>query len=334
MRDRRRDGWIERAGVRLHYLEWPAQGEPLEPALFLLHGLSSNSLVWSRLAAHLGGRRMVALDQRSHGPSDRPEEGYASGELVADAAQAISELGLGRPLVLGHSWGASVALELAATRPDLAAGLVFVDGPPAAMSRVMSWEEASRRMQPPFPVFSDLDQAVEAQERYLGEAWSDDLRDFVRAGLVEVDGGLTSTLSVAVRRQILERMFEFDPPAYFPLVDGPVLLAMAGLLWPGAPPEFEEGRRRAVELVKSGRADAQVRWYESRHDVPLIRPAPAPRRPWLRSSARRPGTTTDAGASASTRTAGTRPRSAGGRSGRLPSSSRRCAAGQVPCTVP
>jgi pimeloyl-ACP methyl ester carboxylesterase len=271
--DRPRDGWIERAGVRLHYLEWPAEGELLEPALFLLHGLSSNALVWSRLAAHLGARRLVALDQRSHGPSDRPEAGYTSGELVADAAQAISELGLGRPLILGHSWGASVALELAATRPDLAAGLVFVDGPPAAISRVMSWEEASRRMQPPFPVFSDLDQAVEAQERYLDEAWAGDLRDFVRAGLVEVDGGLTSTLSVAVRRQILERMFEFDPPSYFPLVDGPVLLAMAGLLWPGAPPEFEESRRQAVELVRSGRADAQVRWYESRHDVPLIRPA-------------------------------------------------------------
>ncbi|MBJ7597840.1 MAG: hypothetical protein DLM67_12370 [Candidatus Nephthysia bennettiae] len=268
-----REGWIERSGVRLHYLEREPEGDAQEPALFMLHGLSSNALVWGRMAEHLPGRRMVALDQRSHGPSDRPAEGYASSELVADAAHAIGELGLGRPLVLGHSWGASVALDLAASRPDLAAGLVFVDGPPAAMSRVMSWVEASRRMQPPLPIYTDLDQAVEAQRQYLGEAWAEDLRPFVRAGLVDVEGGLTSTLTVDVRRQILEQMFDFDPLADFPKVEGPLLLAMAGLLWPGAPPEFEEGRRRAVEEVLGAVRGAQARWYDSRHDVPLIRPA-------------------------------------------------------------
>ena len=269
-----REGWLERSGVRLHYLEWQPEGGAREPALFLLHGLSSNALVWGRLAARLPGRRIVALDQRSHGPSDRPEEGYGPDEIVGDAAEAIEQLGLGRPLVVGHSWGASVALELAATRPDLASGLVFVDGPPSPINRVMSWEEASERMQPPFPIYTGLDQAVEAQRRYLGdEAWGDDLRDFVRAGLTEVEGGLTSTLNVPVRRQILEHMFHFDPLADFARLQGPVLLAMAALLWPGAPPEFEEGRRRAVEEVLANLPGVQVRWYESRHDIPLIRPA-------------------------------------------------------------
>src|SRR2546421_5439105 len=110
-----REGWIERSGVRLHYLEWEPVGDPQEPALFMLHGLSSNALVWERMARHLPARRMVALDQRSHGLSDRPTDGYASSELVEDAAHTIRELGLGQPLVLGHSWGAAVALEVAAT---------------------------------------------------------------------------------------------------------------------------------------------------------------------------------------------------------------------------
>jgi hypothetical protein len=48
---------------------------------------------------------------------------------------------------------------------------------------------------------------------------------------------------------------------------------MAALLWPGAPPEFEEGRRRAVEEVVGNLPDVQVRWYDSRHDIPLFRPA-------------------------------------------------------------
>src|SRR3984893_10416790 len=246
-----REGWLERSGVRLHYLEWQPEGEPREPSLFLLHGLSSNALVWGRLAARLPGRRIVALDQRSHGPSDRPQEGSGRDGMVGDAAEALEQLGLGRPLVVGHPWGASVALELAATRPDLASGLVFVDGPPSPINRVMSWEGASERMQPPFPIYTGLDQAVEAQRRYLGdEPWGDDLQDFVRAGLTEVEGGLTSTLNVPVRRQILEHMFHFDPLAAFARVQGPGAAGDGRPARAGGAPRVrrgqKEGRRRSA----------------------------------------------------------------------------------------
>jgi pimeloyl-ACP methyl ester carboxylesterase len=271
------DGWIERAGVRLHWLEWrPGAGAAPagEPAVLLLHGLSSNARVWERVAAHLPGRRIVALDQRSHGLSDRPQRGYSQAELLADAVHAIDELGLGRPLVVGHSWGAMVALLLAAERPDLAAGLVFVDGPAASFSRFATWEDAAERMQPPLPVYADLDAAVAVQREYVGEAWGDDLRDFVRAGLVDVEsGGLRSTLTAAVRLQIVRELFDFQPELLFANVEGPILLAMADHLWPGAPGELAERRRRSIDEVVELRPDAQVRWYDSRHDVPLIRPA-------------------------------------------------------------
>jgi pimeloyl-ACP methyl ester carboxylesterase len=268
------EGWYERAGVRLHWYEWRPDGSAREPALLLLHGLSSNARIWERMVAHLGGRRIVALDQRSHGLSDRPEAGYELAELVADAAGVAGELDLGRPLVVGHSWGAAVALALAAERPELAAGLVVVDGATSSFSRLMSWDEAAARMQPPLPTYADLEAAAAAQRQYLGESWADDLRDFVRSGLVEAQaGGLSPTLTAGVRLQILRELFDFQPELEFASVEGPVLLAMAGQVWPGAPPEFVERRRRAVDEVVELRPDAQVRWYESRHDVPLIRPA-------------------------------------------------------------
>jgi pimeloyl-ACP methyl ester carboxylesterase len=270
------DGWIERAGVRLHWLGWgPGEGAApgREPALLLLHGLGSNARVWERVAARLPGRRIVALDQRSHGLSDRPPEGYSQAELVADAVHAIDELGLGRPLVAGHSWGAMVALALAAERPDLACGLVFVDGPAASFSRFMTWEEAAERMQPPLPVYADVEAAAEVQRAYVGEAWGEDLREFVRSGLADVEsGGVRSTLTAPVRLQILRELFDFQPELLFASVEGPILLAMAGQLWAGAPQELAERRRRSVDEVVELRPDAQARWYESRHDVPLIRP--------------------------------------------------------------
>ena len=74
------EGWFERDGVRLHYLEWEGSETGAEPILFL-HGLSSNARYWERVAARLGGRRMLALDQRSHGLSERPEGGYTARAL-------------------------------------------------------------------------------------------------------------------------------------------------------------------------------------------------------------------------------------------------------------
>jgi pimeloyl-ACP methyl ester carboxylesterase len=268
------EGWFEREGVRLHWYEWRPDGPAREPALLLLHGLSSNARFWERMVAHIGGRRIVALDQRSHGLSDRPETGYALDELVADAAGLVGELGLGRPLVVGHSWGGAVALALAAEHPELAGGLVNVDGATSSFSRFMTWEEAAVRMQPPLPTYRDLEEAAEMQRAYLGASWADDLRDFVRAGLVEAQaGGFAPTLTAGVRLQILRELFDFQPELLFASVEGPILLAMAGELWSGAPREFTERRQRSVDEVVELRPDAQVRWYESRHDIPLIRPA-------------------------------------------------------------
>jgi len=82
-----------------------------------------------------------------------------------------------------------------------------------------------------------------------------------------------SPLTAEVRLQILRDLYDFQPELLFAEVEGPILLAMAGRTWQGAPAEFVERRRRSIDEVVELRPDAQVRWYESLHDVPLIRPA-------------------------------------------------------------
>ncbi len=259
-----REGRLERDGVGLRYLEWPA-GDEKEPAILLIHGLSSNALIWKRLAPLLAGRRVVALDQRSHGRSDSPATGYGNEQLAADVAFAISELGLVRPVVAGHSWGALIALELAATWPDLVGGLAVVDGPIAPMSMFMTWDEAATRMQPPLPVYKGLDEAAGAVRDYLRDAWDGDLADFVEAGLVEEGGAWRSTLTAPVRLEILKAMFGAQPELLLPRVEGPILVAAAG--------DFRDWRERQVAMATEIRPDAVVHWYDSAHDIPLIRPA-------------------------------------------------------------
>lgn len=269
----RTEGFVQRAGVRLRYVEWSPNGTERRPALFLLHGLSSNALVWGRLAARLPHRRIVALDQRSHGSSDRPVAGYGVADLVQDAAHAIEALELGRPVVAGHSWGGSVALALAAARPELVSGLSLVDGGFAAMATWMTWEEAAPRMQPPLPLHRTLDEACAAQAVYLGEDWDEDLEEFVAASMAQVDGGFRSTLTAPVRLEILRSMYGQRPDALLRLAKGPLLLAVAGASWAGEGAEqFLTWKRRSIEAAMAARPDAWQRWYESRHDIPLIRP--------------------------------------------------------------
>jgi len=123
----RREGWVQRGSVDLHYLEWNAEAAE-QPALFLLHGLSSNARIWDRMAQHLD-RRLIALDQRAHGRSPLPPAGFGIDGFAADAVAAITRLGLGRPVLAGHSWGGAVALQVAATHPELASGLAIVAFP-------------------------------------------------------------------------------------------------------------------------------------------------------------------------------------------------------------
>src|SRR5487761_94017 len=261
------EGYLERDGVRLHWLEWAPSGTPEEPAILFLHGLSSNARYWERVARRMTNRRLVALDQRSHGLSDAPPTGYDLDVLAADAGHIIRELGLNRPVVVGHSWGGTVALEVGATPGELVSGVAVMDGPIASMSEGITWEDASRMMQPPLPRYRSFEEAFEASRQVLGEAWGEDLQPFVKGGLRRDGDSWVLTLTAPVRLQILEHLYRFRPDVALAAIDAPLLVGLAAAdtamrAWK------EEGARRVQEI----RPDADIRWYQSRHDVPLIRP--------------------------------------------------------------
>jgi pimeloyl-ACP methyl ester carboxylesterase len=92
-------------GVRLHVVE---TGVPAGRPILFLHGFSQCSLTWSRqLNSDLAGDfRLVALDLRGHGRSDKPRDGYADSRLWADDVNAVIQtLGLERPVLCCWSYG-------------------------------------------------------------------------------------------------------------------------------------------------------------------------------------------------------------------------------------
>jgi pimeloyl-ACP methyl ester carboxylesterase len=134
-------------GVRLNVRRWA--GGP--NGALLIHGLASSSHIWDLVAPRLGrlGIEPVAYDQRGHGRSTKPSSGYGFEHTAADAAAVIRATGLRRPIVVGHSWGANVALELAVRHPRLVSGAILLDGGFSSMRDRFDWRTAKRVLSPP-----------------------------------------------------------------------------------------------------------------------------------------------------------------------------------------
>ena len=114
-------------GVRLHYID-RGEGEPL----VLLHGngsmiedFASSGLLDLAARRH----RVIVFDRPGYGHSTRPRHRIWSAKAQAKLIHAALErIGVSRAVVLGHSWGASVAVELALNHPEAVSGLVLASG--------------------------------------------------------------------------------------------------------------------------------------------------------------------------------------------------------------
>jgi len=114
-------------GIKLGYEDRGAG----KPAFVFVHGWSCNRSFFAPQAEHFAPRhRVVSLDLRGHGESDKPQGPYLVAAFVDDVAYVIEQLGLGRVVAVGHSGGAMTVLQLAATHPGLVAGVVMVDAAP------------------------------------------------------------------------------------------------------------------------------------------------------------------------------------------------------------
>lgn len=110
-------------GVRLNYVDGgPKHG----PAVIMLHGTSDSSFSFSRvmplMPAHL---RVIAVDQRGHGDSDRPDS-YSMNAFAGDLVGLMDALRIDRATVVGHSMGSFIARRAAERAPHRIARLVLI----------------------------------------------------------------------------------------------------------------------------------------------------------------------------------------------------------------
>lgn len=115
-------------GISLRVITWGRFDASMHP-VFLIHGITANSLYWSRLGPQLfrQGLFPIAIDLRGRGRSDKPPHGYGLPFHVNDILAVAEHFGLGKVHIVGHSLGGLIGLYLAAVYPHRIEKLVLVD---------------------------------------------------------------------------------------------------------------------------------------------------------------------------------------------------------------
>ena len=106
------------------------------PEMLFVHGMCGDASVWADQVARLSDRfTCVTYDRRGHTRSGRGSEPESVETHAADAAALIEALGLDRPVLVGSSGGARIAVELARSRPELIRAAVFSEPPIFGLDR-------------------------------------------------------------------------------------------------------------------------------------------------------------------------------------------------------
>jgi pimeloyl-ACP methyl ester carboxylesterase/DNA-binding SARP family transcriptional activator len=259
--------------VTLHIVEWGSG----EPTILAVPGSAGLAHTFGALAERLEAfHRVVAVDLRGHGFSDKPPAGYDLDQHVRDLSQLIQCLRLRRPVIMGHSAGGAVATFVAAAAD--VAGLVLLEG--MVGDRAFRENAAAQAA----PIAAQLDRRYVSFDAYLAEwrrrraPFSDEAERlvdrWVRFALAPLPDGRyrERALRAAVEAE-WRSIVDADGLAALARVACPVLIVQALKPWLGGRPYFT--RAIVAAQLEAARTAALFVARESHHGTLVRDPEPA-----------------------------------------------------------
>lgn len=117
---------LTRDSVKLFYEETGSG----DPPLLLVHGWTCDHTYMAPQFEHFcRTHRVIAVDLRGHGQSDKPKQDYTMAAFADDLVWLCNQLKVKKPVVIGHSMGGVIGVELAARFPDVPAAVITLDSP-------------------------------------------------------------------------------------------------------------------------------------------------------------------------------------------------------------
>jgi 2-(acetamidomethylene)succinate hydrolase len=168
--------------------------------MLFFHGITSNSAVFAPLMARLWDRfTTIAVDQRGHGLSDKPDSGYEANDYADDIAHLIRTLDRGPAILVGHSLGARNSVTAAARYPNLVRSVVAIDFTPYIETDALDALESRVN------AGNQLFENIEAVRTYLANRYpnipADAIRIRAESGYQPVEGGLRPLASPTAMAQ-------------------------------------------------------------------------------------------------------------------------------------
>jgi len=264
--------WAEIGDLKVRYLDWGGDGEPL----LALHGLASSAHWYDIVAPLLRDRyHIYAPDQRGHGQTTAAPTGYDWKTLSLDLVGLLDHIGLDKVAVMGHSWGGNVATNFAANHPGRVSKLIMIDGGflDGRLFPGATWEAFSHRVRPR-DVTGDRDEFLERLRNQLGVIWNPEVERIVQTMVYEdEDGQIQDILRPENHAQTIRAMWDEPASVTMPRIECSTLIVPAGPTPERAGTEFAETRRRMVDAAEKGLKNGRVHWIpETIHDIGYHKP--------------------------------------------------------------
>ena len=263
--------WANIGELRVRYLDWGGQGEPV----ILLHGLASSGNWYDMVAPHLrDDYHIIAPDQRGHGQTTQAGGGYDWGTLTEDVVGLMDELALPKAAVFGHSWGATVALNVAARAPDRVIALGLIDGGTSRSSGPReSWEDVKARARPR-NISGTRREFLNRLRTQLSSCWNRHIERIVQTMVFEdEDGAMQDILRPENHIQVMHAMWEEPASQAYSKILCPTLIIPAGPRAQQAGGERALLKQERVAAAAQAIKNSRVRWIpETVHDIGYHKP--------------------------------------------------------------
>ena len=180
--------FVKANGIVLHYLE---KNSNLYPTLILLHGLSANANSFESYMKLLENYRLISVDLRGRGLSDKPYNGYSMQAHSKDIIEMMDVLKIDKAIVAGHSFGGLLSIYLAVHFPKRISKIILIDVAakmhpkvrelvtPSVMSRLKK-------------TWSTYDEYIENMKKapFLQGQWLPEMESFYKADCKETENGI------------------------------------------------------------------------------------------------------------------------------------------------
>ena len=252
---------------QFHYFIWGEAGTPI----VLLHGTGFHGYVWKPIAQGLSrADRVLALDQRGHGDSFKPEQDYRWEGFADDLQQFLAALKLTGVTAVGHSAGATTIAICAAMHPGPIQRAVLIDpilfpGSPDSEVGENPLAHRARKRRMVWESRTSMFHSYRAREPF--KTWREDvLWAYIEEGTVtRPDGHVELKCPGDIEAQVFENAPRLDGFGFLPRLDIPVLV-LRGACSEAFP---EASATRALSLLPRGQLKSVA---GTTHFVPMERP--------------------------------------------------------------